>query len=385
MASISLCCSIPVFRYALEHWRPEHFIVHIIASSPLGPSQKSLLEALEKSSTSANIRVVVSDGKQWTTDELKSIVDKSNATQTVWLVVEPTKRTPGLRQYVWDAPFTPEAVAKLLRSPVRDRICHGLVDQDSVSWVFLESGVAAVDDAKFAKLESELRRLESVIKLPVIDKADLKDLSKRPEELKIQFSAHRLSRTDPSESAFISMLLATESDLLEEFENGTPMAFPVFGRGRVLYGLLGDGIAASTIEEASRFLTGACQCTVKTDNPGVDLLMSFPWDDHVQITSPKKGEDIPLTGLGAFAKQSRGTASTTLLADHTEKQVPIRESLSIPESLDTTLQDSLATSEVRTSQPALPKTQSFVWMTLIGLTAIVGAITVGWMLVMGWK
>ena len=384
LASISFCCSIPVFRYALEHWRPELFIVHVISSTPLDSSQKSLLNELEKSSGFANVRWQVSDGTNLSSDELKAIVEKAKTEQSVWLAVEPTKKVDGSMQVVWDGPFTKDAVAKLLNSPCRDRICQGLADKDSVSWVFLESGVRAVDDAKFAKLESELRRLESVIKLPVIEEADLKDLSKRPDELKIKFSAHRLSRTDPSEAAFISMLLATESDLREEFENGTPMAFPVFGRGRVLFALLGDGIATSTIEEASRFLAGACQCTVKADNPGVDLLVAFDWDAHVQITAPKKGEELPLTGLGSFANQSTG-ARSTILADHSEKPELIEESSATANTLETPIWRSLVTSEVHVSTAELPKTQSLPWLTLVVLTAIVGVITVGWMFLAGAK
>ena len=180
------------------------------------------------------------------------------------------------------------------------------------------------------------------------------------------------------------MLLATESDLREEFENGTPMAFPVFGRGRVLFALLGDGIATSTIEEASRFLAGACQCTVKADNPGVDLLVAFDWDAHVQITAPKKGEDLPLTGLGSFAKQSTETGPT-ILADNSEKAPLIEESSATADTPETPLSGSLVRDEVHVRPAELPKTQSLPWLTLVALTAIVGVITVGWMFLAGAK
>jgi len=376
LASISLCCSIPVFRYALEHWRPELFLVHVISSSPLDASQKSLVNQLEKSSSFANARVVVSDGKNLKADELKSIVDKAVASNSVWLAVESTKKVDGAKPLVWSAPLTKEAVTQLLSSPVRNRLCQGLVDKDSVAWIFLESGIPAVDDAKFAKLDSELRRLEKVIKLPVIEEADLKDLSTRPEELKVKFSAHRLSRSDPTETAFISMLLATEPDLQEEFDNGTPMAFPVFGRGRVLYGLLGDGIATSTIEEACRFLAGACQCTVKADNPGVDLLVSFDWDDYVQITEPKKADDVPLTGLGAFAKPAATVAE--------EPQMNSTESDRLGQSISLTSKVDVD-SELKVMPPKPGSTPSSTLLTLAVLTAIVGIVTVSWKFLFGPK
>lgn len=362
LASFSFCCSIPVFRYALEHWRPELFLVHVISSSPLDAGNKTLVSELEKLSEKANVRLVVSEGKNGITEALQETVDIAKSSNAVWMAVESTKKVSGTKSIVWNAPFTKETISQLLSSPVRDRICRGLVDKDSVAWVFLESGTQAVDDSKFAKLESELRRLEGVIKLPVIEEADLKDLSKRPEELKVQFSAHRLSRKDPSEAAFISILLSTESDLQEEFDNGTPMAFPVFGRGRVLYALLGDGIATSTIEEACRFLAGACQCTVKAENPGVDLLVSFDWDDYVQITEPKKSDEVSFTGLGSFAEPVPNPAPVTLVDRENSNRAELTTLLPIPTS-----------------------TPSSTLLTLAVVTAIVGIVTVGWKFLLGPK
>ena len=399
LASIALCCSIPVFRYALEHWIPEPFIVHIISSSPLDDSQKTLLKDLEELGKNANIRLKVSDGQNAKSDESISIVQLYSNRDSAWLAVETTKKVGGLTQVIWDAPFTKESVKQLLISPVRKRICEGLVEKVSVSWVFLETGDPTVDDAKFSRLESELLRLEGVIKLPEIDAADLKDLSKSPEELKIQFTAHRLSRSDPSEAAFVSMLLATESDLREEFDKGSPMAFPIFGRGRVLYALLGDGIAASTIEEASRFLAGACQCTVKADNPGVDMLVSFDWDEQVQITEPKKEEDVPLTGLGSFA--NRPKAEAPLASDAPGNPLQVGDTIA---SFDKVISIPSGTANDESSHPLvpqgtvvvrgikptstqtnLPTSQSFTLVTLVALAAIVGSITIGWMFLFGLK
>lgn len=362
-ASIAMSCSIPVFRYALEHWRPEPFTVHVVSSRPLNESQNALLKELKDLGKTANIHLRVNDGKKSVSDQSNGIVKQYSNRETAWLVVQPTKTIDGALPVVWDGPFTSDSVKRLLSSPVRQRLCQGLVDQDSVGWIFLESGDAAIDDAKFSKLESELQRLERVIKLPAIDAADLKDLSKSPEELKLRFSAHRVSRHDPFEAALVSMLLATESDLREEFDKGSPMAFPVFGRGRVLYALLGEGIATGTIEEASRFLAGEFQCTVKADNPGVDLLLSFDWDQHVHITEPKKEGDIPLTGLGILSNPP----NTSDLVD----------------SLDG---DSPAVEATRVSPPTAPPTaQNFTWITLGALAAIVGCITVGWMFWFGPK
>ena len=59
------------------------------------------------------------------------------------------------------------------------------------------------------------------------------------------------------------------------------MAFPVIGRGRVLYALVGKGIFRDTIAMASRFVVGPCSCQVKDQNPGFDLLLAVDWDEKL--------------------------------------------------------------------------------------------------------
>jgi hypothetical protein len=80
------------------------------------------------------------------------------------------------------------------------------------------------------------------------------------------------------------------------------MAFPIFGRGRALYALVGNGIAPDLIEEASQFLCGACQCTVKRENPGVDLLMHVAWDQLVEPTEAVDASLPPLAGFSGFGQ-----------------------------------------------------------------------------------
>ena len=379
---MALCCSIPVFRYALEHWKPEAFTVHIVSASPLDESQLALLKELKELGRTANIRLKVNDGSNATPKESEAIVQPYRNRDSAWLVVEMGKKVLGTSPVAWDVPFTKETIGRLLNSPLRQTICKGLVNQDSVSWVYLESGDAVVDDAKFFKLESELKRLESVIKLPAIDPADLKDLSKNPDELKIKFSAHRLSRNDPAEAAFVSMLLSHESDLREEYSKGTPMAFPVFGRGRVLYALLGDGISTGMIEEASRFLAGACQCTVKAENPGVDLLVAFDWDETVLITEPKK-EEVPLTGLGAIASQPKANRSINELDP---ASVPESDSNASAGNESLMLVESSPVESVHSVTPAVGSTSKPIALITLGaLAAIVGCLTLGLMFLFSLK
>jgi hypothetical protein len=77
----------------------------------------------------------------------------------------------------------------------------------------------------------------------------------------------------------LNSLLNSEPDLHEYSDQ--PLAFPVFGRGIVLYALVGKGISPETIKSASSFIVGPCSCQVKEQNPGFDLLLSHDWDGAV--------------------------------------------------------------------------------------------------------
>ncbi|HUG17957.1 MAG TPA: hypothetical protein VMM56_03205 [Planctomycetaceae bacterium] len=230
---------------------------------------------------------------------LQSIWEKNQSDSLPHLVLHsPPKWGPP--QTVWSGELTIANTEPLQDSPVRTQIVKRLISGDSVVWVLLESGDKQKDDLAFELLNAEIALLQTKLKLPEIDKQDLADLSVAPESLKISFSAVRVSKDDAAEGPFVEMLLGVEPDLREKDFINQPMVFPVFGRGRALYALVGDGIAADLIEEAGQFLTGACQCTVKRDNPGVDLLMNVDWNRFVEPTEALDASLPPLAGFSGF-------------------------------------------------------------------------------------
>jgi hypothetical protein len=98
------------------------------------------------------------------------------------------------------------------------------------------------------------------------------------------------------------------------------MAFPIFGRGRALYALVGNGVAPQLVGEACQFLTGACQCTVKAENPGVDLLMQVDWDNLVQPTEAIDASLPPLAGFTGFGQDTESSSTDIQLAQNTDSQ-----------------------------------------------------------------
>ncbi|HMJ91098.1 MAG TPA: hypothetical protein VK530_14845, partial [Candidatus Acidoferrum sp.] len=75
-----------------------------------------------------------------------------------------------------------------------------------------------------------------------------------------------------------------------------PMAYPIFGRGRALFALVGKGINRETIDEACSFVVGPCSCVVKELNPGQDILISAAWGD---VTPVDSSLDEQLQGAGS--------------------------------------------------------------------------------------
>lgn len=300
-SSLALACSVPVFRYALEHWRPDPYVVYVFHAGALSDEQKAIVDSLQprnpEGNSLANILVRPIDVNT-DTDPGTQQIWRDHASETLpWMaVLSPPKWGPA--QTIFQGRLTSENATSVLESPTRTEISRRLLNGESVVWVLLECGRKEDDDAAFSVLEQELRKQQSEIKLPEIEEEDLDDLSVAPDALKVVFSALRIARDNDTEQAFREMLLRIEPDLLDEPQIGQPMAFPVFGRGRALYALVGKGIAPDVIEEACVFLTGGCQCTVKAQNPGVDLIMSVDWD---KLVVPTQADDEPLPPLAGFS------------------------------------------------------------------------------------
>ena len=96
-----------------------------------------------------------------------------------------------------------------------------------------------------------------------------------------KFSILRVSKTDTTDKYFYHMLISCDPDL--EKYSDEPIVFPIYGRGRVLYALVGEGISTANIEEAAMFITGPCGCQIKMLNPGIDLLIQANWEKAIFI------------------------------------------------------------------------------------------------------
>lgn len=330
-------CSIPVFRYALERWPADPYQVMVFHRGELSEQHQAVLSKLQPQDLGlgsqnparhANVQVHAIDLDANPKPEALELWQAQKTDTLPWMAVYNPILAPEASR-VWSGPLSETAVDRLLNSPVRREIARRILNGDSVVWVLLESGNPEKDDAAFRLLNSRVHMLESTLKLPVVDQQDLADgsLSIDPGALKLAFSSVRLSRDDPAETMFVEMLLSVESDLRDPEYRGQPMAFPIFGRGRALYALLGAGISEQTVEDACRFLVGACQCTVKIQNPGIDMLMPVDWEGLIEPTAGIVSAFPPLSGPAGFGDDGERASEPSPAKNDTADEVALADAL----------------------------------------------------------
>ncbi len=281
-------CNVPVFRWALERWGAQSYDdcyrLIVFHEGPLKPEEEKVVAWLKESAwpekTVLNLTVEAVDLAGELKEPLPEIWKAQENATLPWLVLRYPERS-FLQHDVWSGPFSRDVVKRVVDSPLRRTISKRILDGEVAVWVFLESGDKEKDDAAVKLLEGQLKKLEKLLEIPKPPPGFSHPEWGEPEvpDLKVAFSTIRLSKKDPAEEVLHKMLIRSEEDLEKEY-GSEPMAFPVFGRGRALYALVGKGITEENIEIACSYLVGMCSCEIKWQNPGTDLLFWTDWDAH---------------------------------------------------------------------------------------------------------
>lgn len=266
-------CSTPVFRYALERW-PADFYDGVLVHRGEIPEDHPAGKLFEgETAEFLNLRLSRLDLDSAAEEDVQKLlgdeVPEKLPALVLWYPWQKGRAAP-----FWSGEFTPAMVAVLIQSPTRTEVAKRLSEGQAGVWIFVESGDKVKDKAALELLKKELETVTKELMefAPPIEEMDTPSVS-------FEFSTVSLSRTDPNERMLLSIIMRSEPDLDQYVKE--PMAVPVFGRGRALYTLVGEGINADNIREAAAFLTGPCGCEIKMMNPGVDLLMAVNWDGAV--------------------------------------------------------------------------------------------------------
>jgi len=317
-------CNVPVFRYALERWPADYYEVVVFHRGPLTGEDTAAVERLRNGSFDevpfANYRVQTADLSAGAPPAMLELWETLDSPDLPCIAVRYPESMP-MRRSIWTGRLSGDAVNALVDSPLRQEIARRIMDGESAVWVILESGDTTRDEKAVDFLESQLADIEETLTLPgPVDGTyglSAVDVMGGP-EVRVDFSVVRLSRDDPAESIFVAMLMHTEPDLFE-YESH-PMAFPVYGRGRALFALVGDGITGRNIQMACEFITGACSCEVKALNPGVDILIVADWERAILESWIQDADLPPLIGLSELVEASDVSISSDEHSDSTESE-----------------------------------------------------------------
>jgi hypothetical protein len=266
-------CSTPVFRYALERWPADFYDGVLVHRGPIADDHPAARLFEDEAAEFLNLRLSRMDLDSTAEEDVKKLlgdkVPEKLPALVLWYPWQKGRAAP-----FWSGEFTPETVTVLIQSKTRKEVAKRLTDGQAGVWIFVESGDKTKDKAALELLEKELVKVTKELMefAPPVEEIGVPSVS-------FEFSTVSLSRTDPNERMLLSMIMHSEPDLYEYVKE--PMAVPVFGRGRALYTLIGEGINADNIREAAAFLTGPCGCEIKMMNPGVDLMMAVDWDGSV--------------------------------------------------------------------------------------------------------
>lgn len=305
----SEACEIPVYQYALENWEADEYEVIVFHRGELSPAQRDDVGLLQRASIHGgghgNLLVKAVD-LATNRDAILLQRWREQSTERLPRVVAYYPNARRIPEPVWAGPLSAEEIRALVDSPLRRTIAGELASRVTASWLLLESGNRGRDNAAAALLERELRRLEETLVLPALEGWGGADVEPPP----VRFTLHRLGRDTASEQVLVNTLLHSESDLATKYR-GEPMAFPIYGRGLILYALVGAGINEWTITKAAEFVTGPCSCEVKAGNPGTDILMGLDWNRQVKQTAVERMP--PPVGMASF--QDRAAEAERRLAE----------------------------------------------------------------------
>lgn len=283
MAGLVWACDTPVYRYAMYSWEPAPYEVYFFHDKPLDEQATKVQKLIEAASRSeekpANLFFVpVSlsadpELKKVPPDVRKAWQDQKERQLPTYMVVTPHGQR--LYQGVLD-----ETILKaMLESPARVEIAKQLAEGKAGVMVLLTGSDKAANDGA----EKEAQALIADVAAGKVElytpppMSEMQEDRQKPAAPRLELGLVKVARSDAAEKWLVDSLLSLESDLTSAEFAAAPMIFAVLGRGRALPPFVGKGITRDNLLECVYFLTGACSCTVKDQNPGMDLLFATDW------------------------------------------------------------------------------------------------------------
>ena len=280
ICSAAAACNIPVFRFALERWKPDACELIVFHRTAMSGDDEKIVQDLERASLAndgdANLNVIRCDLSHNEDQELNDLwlsVKEKTGSKLPVLVARSLKGRGNTINH-WHGSLQEAQITGLTKSPVRAELTKRLQSGDAIVWLLLKSA----DDQKTATVRELLReqckQLPHKVELPEgIGLPGSELYSEVP--LLLQFSVLEIDPGDPREQFLVQQLTGFQADAATA---GEPLIIPVFGRGRALEVIPAPQLNADLIHDLTEYLCGACSCQIKEQNPGFDLLLSTDWN-----------------------------------------------------------------------------------------------------------
>jgi len=286
-----LACKLPVFRYALERWPVDQYRFVALISHPDSPVVKDAIQALQEnqdSSWNAEIEFVnlneITEEQWW---QYEGLEGGSQDRLQVYFPSEGKNKRLG-----WQGELTRESIQSWASSPAREDLIQELSRGVSAVWWLIEGEDLQQADQIEMEMKAILNRANQEISIPdgVISQADaaeyfqlnpgasMDDVLRCSVPLRVDFRLRRLSPEDARELGTLAMLRALG---VNDLQNS--WLVPIFGRGRMLDAIPVERFDPSVVMNACKYMVGECSCTVKTQNPGADLLLSMNWEKELGV------------------------------------------------------------------------------------------------------
>ena len=293
-------CSVPVFRYALERWPADPYLITIFHKGKLNEEQKKVITYYQKfydRYEAVILSVFDLDDKKLSKKAREYW--KINKQDSLPVVIVQYPYITRIEQLAGVYPLDMKSAKQLMESPTGRELARRILKNDTSVFMQID-GDDESENIKSEKIVKDaLKKMEEDMKLPHEELADGEVLDEESmpydeDSLKIKFSFLRVSRNSPVDKAFVDILLNSEPGL-KDIKG--PIVFPVYGRARALFAFSEEGINAENMAEAGNFLVGECSCEVKAQNPGIDLLVPIDWDSFIHYEINLDDALPPLTGL----------------------------------------------------------------------------------------
>jgi hypothetical protein len=256
-------CDTPIYRYALENWKPAHYKLVIFNSKTADTSE--ICDGLEAAHANLSVASVVVSADVPT--EFQKLRDAAKNKPLPWMVLSYPEAV-GAARPVWSGSCTKDSTAALLDSPARKSLIQKLASGDAAVWLLVDGGDSDEDDAKATLLQRSVETLSAQFSAAAKDDDDASAV--------VHFSFLRVAHDDPAEALLRCMLTERNGDAAEH-AGILPRAYLIFGRGRAIGPLYGGELNEKSIADAASFLSGPCLCEIKEQNPGMDLLLNANW------------------------------------------------------------------------------------------------------------